>query len=57
VLPCEFVKKKPNHRFFFNLFSCSKPSDQVMLHYDYTFTTPYCGSDAVVVDSGTTVWT
>uniref|UniRef100_A0A0E0D752 TIP41-like protein n=1 Tax=Oryza meridionalis TaxID=40149 RepID=A0A0E0D752_9ORYZ len=26
----------------------SKPSDQVILDYDYTFTTPYCGSDAVV---------
>lgn len=31
----------------------SKPSDQVILDYDYTFTTPYCGSDAVVVNSGT----
>ncbi|KAF0915077.1 hypothetical protein E2562_033193 [Oryza meyeriana var. granulata] len=26
----------------------SKPSDQVILDYDYTFTTPYCGSDSVV---------
>jgi len=34
----------------------SKPSDQVILDYDYTFTTPYCGSDAVVLNSGT-VWT
>ncbi|XP_039828469.1 TIP41-like protein isoform X2 [Panicum virgatum] len=31
-----------------------KPSDQVILDYDYTFTTPYCGSDAVVLNSGTT---
>ncbi|XP_066364234.1 TIP41-like protein [Miscanthus floridulus] len=48
------LKKSLITGFFFNLFSCSKPSDQVMLDYDYTFTTPYCGSDAVVVDSGTT---
>ncbi|XP_052147611.1 TIP41-like protein [Oryza glaberrima] len=26
----------------------SKPSDQVILDYDYTFTTPYIGSDALV---------
>ncbi|CAL4919206.1 unnamed protein product [Urochloa decumbens] len=32
----------------------SKPSDQVILDYDYTFTTLYCGSDAVVLNSGTT---
>lgn len=31
----------------------SKPSDQVILDYDYTFTTPYCGSDAVVLNSDT----
>ncbi|CAL4919205.1 unnamed protein product [Urochloa decumbens] len=31
-----------------------KPSDQVILDYDYTFTTLYCGSDAVVLNSGTT---
>jgi type 2A phosphatase activator TIP41 len=30
------------------VFSCSKPSDQVILDYDYTFTTPYNGSDALV---------
>lgn len=27
----------------------SKPSDQVILDYDYTFTTPYCGSDDLVL--------
>uniref|UniRef100_A0A0E0KJA8 TIP41-like protein n=1 Tax=Oryza punctata TaxID=4537 RepID=A0A0E0KJA8_ORYPU len=31
----------------------SKPSDQVILDYDYTFTTPYCGSDAVVQSTET----
>nr|CAB3498114.1 unnamed protein product [Digitaria exilis] len=34
----------------------SKPSDQVILDYDYTFTTPYCGSDVTALNSGT-VWT
>ncbi|KAE8783940.1 TIP41-like protein [Hordeum vulgare] len=28
----------------------SNPADQVILDYDYTFTTPYCGSDAVVLN-------
>ncbi|XP_062212480.1 TIP41-like protein [Phragmites australis] len=31
----------------------SKPSDQVILDYDYTFTTPYSGSDDVVLKPGT----
>ncbi|XP_006650628.1 TIP41-like protein [Oryza brachyantha] len=31
----------------------SKPSDQVILDYDYTFTTLYCGSDAVVQNPDT----
>ncbi|KAG8098248.1 hypothetical protein GUJ93_ZPchr0013g34671 [Zizania palustris] len=31
----------------------SKPSDQVILDYDYTFTTPYCGSDVVVLNPDT----
>ncbi|XP_014752923.1 TIP41-like protein isoform X2 [Brachypodium distachyon] len=30
------------------------PSDQVILDYDYTFTTPYCGSDALVLNQDTT---
>lgn len=29
---------------------CSKPSQQVILDYDYTFTTPYCGSATVEID-------
>ena len=29
---------------------CSKPSQQVILDYDYTFTTPYSGSGTVQVD-------
>ncbi|KAF2321006.1 hypothetical protein GH714_032609 [Hevea brasiliensis] len=29
----------------------SKPSQQVILDYDYTFTTPYCGSETIEVDS------
>ncbi|XVE66760.1 hypothetical protein DITRI_Ditri08aG0105000 [Diplodiscus trichospermus] len=29
----------------------SKPSQQVILDYDYTFTTPYCGSEMVELDS------
>ncbi|KAJ1397316.1 TIP41-like protein [Sesbania bispinosa] len=28
----------------------SKPSQQVILDYDYTFTTPYCGSDTIEID-------
>ncbi|XP_050208756.1 TIP41-like protein [Mercurialis annua] len=28
----------------------SKPSQQVILDYDYTFTTPYCGSETIEVD-------
>lgn len=28
---------------------CSKPSEQVILDYDYTFTTPYCGSGTIEV--------
>ncbi|XP_027365889.1 TIP41-like protein [Abrus precatorius] len=28
----------------------SKPSQQVILDYDYTFTTPYCGSGTVAID-------
>ncbi|KAK3149269.1 hypothetical protein QOZ80_3AG0215140 [Eleusine coracana subsp. coracana] len=31
----------------------SKPSDQVILDYDYTFTTPYYGSDDLVSKPGT----
>ncbi|XP_051178147.1 TIP41-like protein [Lolium perenne] len=31
----------------------SNPSDQVILDYDYTFTTPYCGSDAVALNQDT----
>ncbi|KAL5197034.1 hypothetical protein ABZP36_000546 [Zizania latifolia] len=31
----------------------SKPSDQVILDYDYTFTTPYCGSDVVMLNPDT----
>nr|CAB3493138.1 unnamed protein product [Digitaria exilis] len=33
----------------------SKPSDQVILDYDYTFTTPYCGSDVTALNSGTVI--
>ncbi|KAL3538831.1 hypothetical protein ACH5RR_002197 [Cinchona calisaya] len=29
----------------------SKPSQQVILDYDYTFTTPYCGSETVEMNS------
>ncbi|XP_015892810.2 TIP41-like protein [Ziziphus jujuba] len=29
----------------------SKPSQQVILDYDYTFTTPYCGSEAIEMDT------
>lgn len=29
----------------------SKPSQQVILDYDYTFTTPYCGSEAIEPNS------
>ncbi|XVF01347.1 hypothetical protein REPUB_Repub04eG0080100 [Reevesia pubescens] len=29
----------------------SKPFEQVILDYDYTFTTPYCGSEMVELDS------
>ncbi|XP_048231671.1 TIP41-like protein isoform X1 [Ricinus communis] len=29
----------------------SKPSQQVILDYDYTFTTPYCGSETIEVDT------
>jgi hypothetical protein len=47
---CESVnKKKFVTKFIKLLFSCSKPSDQVILDYDYTFTTPYCGSDDLVL--------
>ncbi|KAL9317276.1 hypothetical protein ACSQ67_013793 [Phaseolus vulgaris] len=28
----------------------SKPSQQIILDYDYTFTTPYCGSDNIEID-------
>ena len=28
-------------------FICSKPFQEVILDYDYTFTTPYCGSEMV----------
>ncbi|AEE86352.1 TIP41-like protein [Arabidopsis suecica] len=31
----------------------SKPSQQVILDYDYTFTTPYCGSEVVEKDKET----
>lgn len=30
-------------------FICSKPFEQVILDYDYTFTTPYCGSETTEV--------
>ncbi|KAB1208467.1 TIP41-like protein [Morella rubra] len=30
----------------------SKPSEQVILDYDYTFTTPYHGSETIEVDTG-----
>ncbi|XP_048231672.1 TIP41-like protein isoform X2 [Ricinus communis] len=30
----------------------SKPSQQVILDYDYTFTTPYCGSETIENESG-----
>ncbi|KAL0662141.1 hypothetical protein Bca4012_098978 [Brassica carinata] len=33
----------------------SKPSQQVILDYDYTFTTPYCGSGVVEKDQETVV--
>lgn len=29
----------------------SKPSQQVILDYDYTFTTPYCGSETIEIDT------
>nr|ARV78472.1 tonoplast intrinsic protein 41 [Triadica sebifera] len=29
----------------------SKPSQQVILDYDYTFTTPYCGSETIELES------
>lgn len=29
---------------------CSKPFQQVILDYDYTFTTPYCGSETIEMD-------
>ncbi|KAL4615297.1 hypothetical protein ACB092_07G113400 [Castanea dentata] len=29
----------------------SKPSEQVILDYDYTFTTPYCGSETIEIDT------
>ena len=35
------------------LFIYSKPSEEVILDYDYTFTTPYCGSEKI--DQGTKV--
>ncbi|XBH94859.1 hypothetical protein VPH35_085532 [Triticum aestivum] len=31
----------------------SNPADQVVLDYDYTFTTPYCGSDVVLNQDAT----
>lgn len=34
--------------FLFSIFS--KPSQQIILDYDYTFTTPYCGSETVKFD-------
>jgi hypothetical protein len=49
---CQFVNlliRKVCDKFIKLLFSCSKPSDQVILDYDYTFTTPYCGSDDLVL--------
>lgn len=30
----------------------SKPIQQIILDYDYTFTTPYCGSEAIEVNHG-----
>ncbi|XP_059445637.1 TIP41-like protein [Corylus avellana] len=29
----------------------SKPSQEVILDYDYTFTTPYCGSETIEIDT------
>jgi type 2A phosphatase activator TIP41 len=29
---------------------CSKPFEEVILDYDYTFTTPYCGSGAIEIE-------
>lgn len=33
------------------LIYCSQPFQQVILDYDYTFTTPYCGSEEVYTNS------
>lgn len=35
------------HHLICRFLHCSKPFQQVILDYDYTFTTPYCGSETI----------
>lgn len=35
----------------FPFLKCSKPDQQVILDYDYTFTTPYRGSETIEIDA------
>lgn len=36
--------------FFFLFLPSSHPFEQIVLDYDYTFTTPYCGSETIEIN-------
>ncbi|RVW49675.1 TIP41-like protein [Vitis vinifera] len=40
----------PHHLSDIHFLNCSKPFQQVILDYDYTFTTPYCGSQTLEIE-------
>jgi len=52
LVMCESLAKRDCFWLVLTLLNliCSKPFQQVILDYDYTFTTPYCGSETIGLD-------